>query len=184
MRPREIDIEGANSLVLLTPSHVGPDAPEWRAFFELVRRVCATKSGGRSAIRLELGPTWTLGHEERLEHVIGHLVQNALDATSVQGDVVVRLATRNKQAMIEVCDTGAGMPAEFIRERLFKPFETTKSTGMGIGVYESLQYVRSLGGDLEVESVEGTGTTVRVLLPHSEGAPASADARAALGAQH
>jgi len=41
--PREIDIEGANSMVLLTPSHVGPDAPEWRAFFELVRRVCATK---------------------------------------------------------------------------------------------------------------------------------------------
>ena len=78
------------------------------------------------------------------------------------------------------------MSAEFIRDRLFKPFETTKSTGMGIGVYESLQYIRSLGGDIEVESAPGAGTTVRVLLPQADAASMSsaADAPATLGVQH
>src|SRR5205085_2015223 len=114
----------------------------------LVRRVCAAKIGSRSPVLLDLSAVSGLGHEDRLEHVIGHLVQNALDATADSGDVSVRLAMNGKFASIDVVDTGVGMPAEFIRERLFKPFETTKSTGMGIGVYESAQYIRSLGGDI------------------------------------
>ena len=52
-----------------------------------------------------------------------------------------------------------------MRERLFKPFETTKGEGMGIGVYESSQYVKSIGGDIRVESAPGAGTSVRVRLP-------------------
>jgi signal transduction histidine kinase len=57
------------------------------------------------------------------------------------------------------------MSAEFVRERLFKPFQSTKHAGMGIGAYESQQYVGSVGGRIEVESTPGTGTTVRVFLP-------------------
>ena len=69
------------------------------------------------------------------------------------------------------------MPAEFIRERLFKPFETTKSAGMGIGVYESAQYIRGLGGDIHVDSAPGVGTTVRVLLPQAESASVASVAK-------
>jgi signal transduction histidine kinase len=57
------------------------------------------------------------------------------------------------------------MTGDFVRERLFKPFQTTKSGGMGIGAYESYQYVQELGGDIVVESTPGVGTTIRVLLP-------------------
>jgi signal transduction histidine kinase len=76
---------------------------------------------------------------------------------------------------IEVTDTGVGMSAGFQRERLFKPFETTKPSGMGIGVYESQQYVGGLGGSIVVESSEGAGTRVRVLLPPGDGTSAATE---------
>jgi signal transduction histidine kinase len=60
------------------------------------------------------------------------------------------------------------MSSEFIRERLFRPFETTKPAGMGIGVYESSQYVAGLGGQILVDSEPGRGTRVRVRLPRGE----------------
>ena len=69
------------------------------------------------------------------------------------------------QAVVEVGDTGTGMSAEFVRDRLFKPFQTTKATGMGIGAYESFQYVQELGGRVQVDSTPGAGTRVRLLLP-------------------
>ena len=62
------------------------------------------------------------------------------------------------------------MSPAFVRERLFKPFETTKASGMGIGVYESQQYVAALGGRIEVESEEGRGTRVVVRLPSGDAA--------------
>ena len=62
-------------------------------------------------------------------------------------------------------DTGHGMSEDFIRERLFKPFQTTKQAGMGIGAYESFQYVQELGGRISVESEVNKGTLVTILLP-------------------
>ena len=105
------------------------------------------------------------GHEDRVERVIGHLVQNALDATDPDGRVWVRLARQGTNALVEVGDTGHGMSPEFVRERLFKPFQTTKPTGMGIGAYESFQYVHELGGKLSVDSAVDVGTQVSLLLP-------------------
>jgi putative PEP-CTERM system histidine kinase len=139
----------------------------------IVQRVCAAKTAGARTVELALAPgVHALGHEERLEHVIGHLVQNALDATNERGGVRVSVARDNGFAAIEVADTGVGMSAQFQRERLFKPFETTKPAGMGIGVYESQQYVAGLGGRIAVESSEGAGTRVRVLLPQGDGTSA------------
>ena len=69
------------------------------------------------------------------------------------------------KARVEVGDTGHGMTPEFIRERLFKPFQTTKTAGMGIGAYESFQYVRELGGSISVKSEPEVGTEVTLLLP-------------------
>ncbi|MDH5285521.1 MAG: PEP-CTERM system histidine kinase PrsK [Betaproteobacteria bacterium] len=139
---------------------------------QLARRVAAAKAGaGRVELALEAGAA-ALCHEARIEHVIGHLLQNALDAT--QGGGAVRLAVRRDgaHAVVEVEDGGVGMTADFVRERLFKPFETTKPAGMGIGVYESRQYVASLGGSVEVDSVEGRGTRVAVRLPAADSAAA------------
>ncbi|HNT38703.1 MAG TPA: PEP-CTERM system histidine kinase PrsK [Rubrivivax sp.] len=108
----------------------------------------------------------TRGHEERLERVLGHLVQNALDATPPSGRVWVHVARRSGQLRVEIGDTGQGMSEEFVRTRLFKPFSSTKgSSGMGIGSYESAQYIRELGGSIEVDSREGQGTVLTVLLP-------------------
>jgi putative PEP-CTERM system histidine kinase len=135
----------------------------------LVRRVCAAKAGDQSPIELDLaGGVTAVGHEDRLEHVIGHLVQNAIDATVAGGHVSVRVHRNGGTAVIEVADTGIGMSREFIHERLFKPFQTTKPGGMGIGVYESSQYVAGLGGKITIDSEPERGTRVLVLLPQSD----------------
>ena len=67
--------------------------------------------------------------------------------------------------MVEVGDTGVGMTAEFIQTRLFRPFNSTKTSGMGIGTYESFQYVRELGGSIDVQSEVGQGTVITLQLP-------------------
>jgi putative PEP-CTERM system histidine kinase len=107
----------------------------------------------------------TRGHEERLERIIGHIVQNAFDATDASGRVWITLDRSNGQVRVEIGDTGQGMTEEFVQERLFKPFQTTKQAGMGIGAYESFQYVQELGGKILVNSVLNKGTLVTLLLP-------------------
>jgi len=79
--------------------------------------------------------------------------------------VSVRLERMGANACIKVNDSGHGMSGEFLREHLFKPFQTTKSSGMGIGAYESFQYVNELGGRVSVDSTIDVGTEVRVSLP-------------------
>ncbi len=106
-----------------------------------------------------------LAHADRLERVIGHLLQNAADASDDSGIIRVRARTEDGEAHIEVEDNGKGMNEEFVRTRLFRPFSSTKAHGMGIGTFESREYVRELGGSLEVESREGAGTTFRIRLP-------------------
>ena len=66
---------------------------------------------------------------------------------------------------VEVGDTGAGMSEDFVRNKLFRPFNTTKHSGMGIGSYESFQYIRELGGSVDVQSQPGQGTVITVRLP-------------------
>ena len=110
-------------------------------------------------------PLVVRGHEERLERIIGHVVQNSLDATDPSGTVWLSVDKLGGHARIEVGDNGHGMTQEFIRDRLFKPFQTTKPTGMGIGAYESFQYVQEIGGKISVESEPAKGTKVTLLLP-------------------
>jgi putative PEP-CTERM system histidine kinase len=104
-------------------------------------------------------------HAARLQRVVGHLVQNAVEATAPEGSVTVSLRSSADLAVIEVTDTGRGMSEEFIATRLFNPFQSTKSGGMGIGAYETREYMRELGGRVEVQSVPGRGTSFRLLMP-------------------
>jgi len=134
----------------------------------IVKRVCELKSAQRS--RLVCGtcePVAAVGHHDRLEHVLSHVVQNAIDAIDADGHIRVSLEHDGANAVVEVVDDGIGMSPAFVQQRLFKPFQTTKETGMGIGVYESHQYVTSLGGQMIVESTPGAGTRVRIVLPRA-----------------
>ncbi len=101
----------------------------------------------------------------RLERAIGNLVQNAIEATSGNDLIRIRLMKQGNFAVIEIIDTGQGMSEEFIREKLFRPFESTKSVGMGIGVFESMEYIGEIGGQLKVSSSISGGTTFHVALP-------------------
>lgn len=133
------------------------------AIIHRVQAVAAAR--GRLLEIVSLDPVDARGHEERLERIIGHVVQNAFDATHTDGHVMIKLDRSGSQARIVVTDTGHGMTQDFIRDRLFKPFQTTKQAGMGIGAYESFQYVQELGGKIEVQSEVNQGTTVTLTLP-------------------
>lgn len=147
---------------------------------QMVRQAVALKSAfePRPQLLVEVPGLKVMADRERLERVVGHLIQNAIEATPPHGHVMIRVCRREEGAHagaveIEITDTGAGMSEDFIRERLFKPFESTKSAGMGIGVFESREYITELGGALEVSSQPGLGTTFKVVLPlYHEPAPA------------
>jgi putative PEP-CTERM system histidine kinase len=109
-----------------------------------------------------------LADKDRLASIIEHLVQNAQEATENDGFVRLRLYTQEKQAKIDIEDNGAGMNEKFIRDKLFRPFVTTKgNAGMGIGVYEAREVARELGGTIEVESQPGKGTKFTLTIPVS-----------------
>ncbi len=106
------------------------------------------------------------GDFDSLVMVFVHLIQNAQDATLASGFIDINVTQEANLALISIEDNGAGMEAEFIRNRLFKPFDTTKTgKGMGIGVYQARDYIQTLGGNLNVESVPNEGTTFTISLP-------------------
>ena len=179
-----VDVRAENGhLVVQTRSRSGdPDPAMPVALYGPDRAVVTSGPEQNASIDMDLaGGVYAVGHVDQLEHVIGHLVQNALDATAGSGRVSVRLCRDDGAAVIEVTDSGVGMTPEFVRDRLFKPFQTTKATGMGVGVYESAQYVTGLGGRILVDSTPDVGTRVRVVLPlgHDTVAPTMAPKEAA-----
>jgi putative PEP-CTERM system histidine kinase len=168
------------------------EKPLPQAVDQIVRQAVALKSAFEPHPQLvvEEAGLLVLADRERLERVLGHLIQNAIEATPRDGHVMIRVgpapASRLSHAVeIEITDTGEGMTEEFIRERLFRPFDSTKSAGMGIGVFESREYITELGGKLEVTSRRYSGTTFSAVLPlyrepadtMAAGAPAAAAAR-------
>ena len=119
------------------------------------------------------GSSFTLTCDrDRLQTVFGHLVQNAQEATNRYGVVDVRLLRDHGGAVVEVEDSGVGMDEEFVRHRLFKPFDSTKGlTGMGIGAFESRDFIHSLKGNIHVQSTPGRGSVFRVFIPCEEAGP-------------
>jgi signal transduction histidine kinase len=101
------------------------------------------------------------------------MIKNAQEATEEDGKVAVIVNRDNGNAVITIEDNGAGMDESFIKERLFRPFQTTKgNAGMGIGVYETREYVNSLNGRVKVESVKGIGTKFEITIPLETGGQA------------
>lgn len=152
-----------------------PEAPTPLPLERLLAAAVTARAGAEPAPHLEIGaPGLTvLADWVRLERVLGHLIQNAIEATARDGRVAVRLLREGGMAVVELSDSGQGMSEQFIRERLFRPFESTKKAGMGIGVFESREYIQEVGGRLEVASAPAAGTTFRVILPlHADGGAA------------
>jgi putative PEP-CTERM system histidine kinase len=110
-----------------------------------------------------------VAERERLAAVIEHVVQNGQEATAADGWIKVRLVPSEQSIVIEIEDSGCGMDEKFIRDRLFKPFDTTKgNAGMGIGAYECREFLRAIGGDVQVISTPGVGTLFRLHIPKAE----------------
>jgi putative PEP-CTERM system histidine kinase len=147
----------------------------------LVRDVLESKQGQSPQPRLEMSGTacFVAAEKDRLANVLAHLIDNAQQATGEEGAINVTLTSQELMHIIEIQDTGHGMDADFIQNRLFKPFDTTKgNAGMGIGMYEGREFVRHLGGEVYVESEPGTGTTISLHLPSTQehGEPVSVNA--------
>ncbi len=126
------------------------------------------------------------GDRDKLAMIIAHAVRNAQDATPSDGYVALHAWHANGEVNIEISDTGTGMDEAFIRERLFRPFDTTKSAaGMGIGAYQIREYVRSLDGRVEVHSQLGQGTRLVLVIPGraAHASPAGSPRRGRPGAR-
>jgi putative PEP-CTERM system histidine kinase len=106
--------------------------------------------------------------KEKLCNVIYHLVSNAQQATADDGnvDIILEMSKDNKHMLINIVDTGSGMSEDFIGNRLFKPFDTTKgNAGMGIGAFDAKAYLDKIGGQLLVQSELDKGTIFTLRIP-------------------
>jgi putative PEP-CTERM system histidine kinase len=104
----------------------------------------------------------------RVEQLLGHLVQNAIDASPPTEPVTIAASATEATVALTVIDHGSGMSPAFVRDQLFKPFVSTKRGGFGIGAFEAKQLAEAMGGSVLVESHEGVGTTFRVILPAAD----------------
>jgi putative PEP-CTERM system histidine kinase len=131
----------------------------------LVRQACARV--GR-ILRLEepLPEVWLWGDAAILEAAIGNLLANAREAAGETGIVAVRLERWSDRAVLEISDSGPGIPPGLAARGLFRPFSTGRSGGTGLGLFGVRDAVRRAGGQIEIET--GTGTRVRLILPLAE----------------
>ncbi len=103
---------------------------------------------------------------EQMQKVVTNLVINAREAVGRAGEVRIRTHQENSSIVLTVSDTGCGIAPEFLERSLFRPFQTTKKKGIGIGMFQSKMIVEAHRGRIEVQSELGKGTTFRVILPN------------------
>ena len=151
------------------PPPAAPPAAVGRlAIAPLLERVAADWRRQKDDLEVDLGgvqATEVAGDEGRLVSVLNHLLQNAVDAAGAGGAVRLRLRCDGDEAVVQVEDDGPGMAPAFIQNQLFRPLESTKSSGYGLGAYQTRELVREMGGRLEVISAPGAGTVMRIALP-------------------
>lgn len=113
-----------------------------------------------------------LGDRQGLEQAVGNLVANAVEASPPAAPVIVRVDGEGDDLRIEIADQGPGMDRDFIANRLFTPFASTKESGFGIGAYEARTLIHAMGGRLSVDSRPGEGTRFAITLPRAPSQPA------------
>jgi putative PEP-CTERM system histidine kinase len=135
---------------------------------ELMSRVAAQPA--RTPILLDrdaqmLSRTIKVKDPLALENALHHIVSNAVEASNDQGTVDLSVEEVDGCLKVHVTDHGIGMSDHFIAHDLFKPFCTTKQSGLGVGAYQARTIMRDMGGDLQVKSRVGAGTTVTLVIP-------------------
>jgi putative PEP-CTERM system histidine kinase len=134
---------------------------------DVIGRVLATWNGvaGITLVKTLRPCPVLLLDQEQIFKVVTNLVINATEAVSQGGEIRVETSQNNGWAVLTVADNGCGMTPEFLSHALFRPFQTTKKRGFGIGMFQSKMIVEAHGGRIEVESELKRGTIFRVLLP-------------------
>jgi signal transduction histidine kinase len=133
---------------------------------ENVLKRIGANAGTHYAISSQLQPQLMANVDAKaIERVIENLMINALEAMPEGGKLKVHSQTENESAVISVADTGKGMSEEFVSERLFRPFATTKKKGIGLGLYSCRDIIEQHGGRIDVSSQVGAGTEFRVIIP-------------------
>ena len=158
-------------LIQLTEKNVSPDAADSlvnlsHSVKQVVEQRCASYLPVPNVIISSETPV--VLDRDKLCNVIYHLISNAQQATSDDGNVDIRieLSADNQYMLINIVDTGCGMSEDFINTRLFKPFDTTKgNAGMGIGAFDAKAYLEKIGGQLLVQSELDKGTTFTLRVP-------------------
>jgi len=108
---------------------------------------------------------WVVADAAALGQAIGHLLHNAVDASPPGAAVIVRVDRDCDQLSIAIIDHGQGMDGDFVRNRLFLPFASTKKGGFGVGAFEAKSLISAMNGRLTVESRPGQGTRFTISLP-------------------
>jgi putative PEP-CTERM system histidine kinase len=109
-----------------------------------------------------------LADREQIQSVVTNLVLNARDAVGTDGIIRVCTQSEGKRVVLSVIDNGCGMSEAFVKDSLFRPFQSTKKKGLGIGLFQSRAIVQAHGGGMHVESKVGHGTTFLVSLPATD----------------
>lgn len=130
----------------------------------LVARVAARNSGQHPVAIIGAPAAVAIADPMSLEQMLAHLLQNAIEASAPSDPVTLAVAVERDGIVIDVIDEGCGMSPGFIRDRLFKPFVSSKPGGFGIGAFEARQLAAAMGATLEVTSREGAGSRFRVKL--------------------
>jgi signal transduction histidine kinase len=158
----------ARPLTSLSGEHKLPTNVDLVPILQRVIAMTAEPMRGKHTIVTRLPQhLFALADAARIEEVIENLVLNALEAMDKGGGTLTVEAGQAPSGapMFSISDTGRGMSRTFIDTRLFRPFSTTKKTGIGLGLYTCREVIKASAGLIEVESVEGAGTTFRVVLP-------------------
>ncbi|MDH5423992.1 MAG: PEP-CTERM system histidine kinase PrsK [Gammaproteobacteria bacterium] len=135
---------------------------------KLLTEVALDHSNNKPAPQLSMpdGQIAVRASYEQIHSALTHIIKNAQEATSDDGYIKISLSAIDHTALIKIRDNGIGMNADFIKNSLFQPFNSTKGlSGMGIGVYQCRQYIRAAKGDISVESKPDKGTTFTITLP-------------------
>jgi putative PEP-CTERM system histidine kinase len=145
-----------------------PAAPARVNVADIVARFALKKAAAGVVFARDRGETLAfadIAQPAAFENALEHIVTNAIEASPEPGSVELSVAAAGGRIRVAVRDRGPGMSADFIARELFRPLRTTKNKGLGIGAYQARAMMRDLGGDIEVESTVGSGTTVTLVLP-------------------
>ncbi|NML10039.1 PEP-CTERM system histidine kinase PrsK [Sphingobium sp. AR-3-1] len=140
------------------------EEPRPMALIDLLQQVARTRAR-LHPVHVAGDAPMALADPARVEQIVTHLLQNAIDASAPDSPVELRLSSDGGEAVVEIIDRGRGMSAEYVRRDLFKPFSSSKAAGFGLGAFEARSLAQAMGGRIEVESKPGAGSRFTLRLP-------------------